>query len=54
MLDGMQGTFENAGDAITRSIAEVRRLAASGSAGHMFILAVFAFVFFILIYLLLR
>lgn len=54
MLDGMQGRFDSAGDAITRTIAEVRRLASTGGAGHMCVLALFAFVFFILIYLLLR
>lgn len=54
MLEGMTGSFDSAGDAITRTITEVRRLASSGSAGHMCVLFVFAFVFFVLIYLLLR
>lgn len=54
MLDGMGGTFDDSGDALRRTIREVRRLAASRSGGHMCVLFLFAFAFFVLIYLLLR
>lgn len=54
MLDGMGGTFEDAGGALGRTIGEVKRLASSGSGGHMCVLFLFAFVFFLLVYLLLR
>lgn len=51
MLEGMSGGFDSVGDGITRSIAEVRRLATSGSGGHMCVLFVFAFAFLLLVYL---
>lgn len=54
MLDGMGGAFENTGDSIRHTISHIRRLASSGGGLHICILFVFAFVFFVLVYLLLR
>lgn len=54
LLDGVGGTFDEGGDALRRTIREVQRLAASRSGGHMCVLFLFAFAFFVLIYLLLR
>lgn len=54
MLEGVGGTFEEAGGALKRTIGEVRRLASSGGGGHMCVLILFAFLFFVLVYLLLR
>ena len=54
LLDGMSGTFDNAGDALGRSFRELKRLANSGSAGHLCALFTFAFLFILLTYLLLR
>lgn len=54
MLEGVGGTFGEAGGALKRTIGEVRRLANSGGGGHMCVLFLFAFLFFVLVYLLLR
>lgn len=54
MLEGMTGTFDQAGDSVRHTIALIRQLASNGNGLHICILFLFAFVFFILIYLLLR
>lgn len=54
LLDGMSGSFDQAGHSIRHTIALVRRLASNGGGGHMCILFIFAFIFFVLIYFLLR
>lgn len=54
LLDGMGNTMGSADDALSRTMVELRRVAASRSGGHMCMLFLFAFVFFALVYLLLR
>lgn len=54
LLEGMSGSFDKAGHSIRHTITLVRRLASNGGGGHMCILFVFAFIFFVLIYFLLR
>lgn len=54
LLDGMSGSFDKAGHSIRNTITLVRRLASNAGGGHMCILFIFAFIFFVLIYFLLR
>ena len=54
LLDGMGDNFQVVGDGINRTINEVKRLASTGGPGHICALMLFAFVFFILVYLLLK
>jgi len=54
LLEGMNATFESADDALSRTMTELKRLAASGSGGLMCVLFCFAFLFLVLVYLLLR
>lgn len=54
MLGGFSGTFDEAGDSVRRTIGLIRRLAGSGGGFHLCALFLFAFVFFVLVYLLLR
>lgn len=50
----MSDNFQVVGDGINRTINEVKRLALFGGPGHICALMLFAFVFFILVYLLLK
>lgn len=54
MLDGIGSNFDEADGAVAKTIKQIRRLTRSSSGGHMCVLFVFAFIFFILIYLLLK
>lgn len=53
-LDGMNGVFDNAGERLSASVRALQALSNGGGGGHMCILAAFAGVFFLLIYLLLK
>ncbi len=52
-LDGMNSTFDSAGERLSVSLRALQALSSSGAGGHMCILFVFAFLFLFLIYLLL-
>lgn len=54
MLEDMDGSFGGVGDSVRKTIALVQRLGASGGGLHLCALFCFAFVFFTLVYLLLR
>jgi hypothetical protein len=54
LLDGMGGAFDGAGDRLGEVMVELRRLSRSGAGGHLCAMMGFMFLFFFLVYLLLK
>lgn len=54
MLDSMASNFDDTGDSVKKTIASIKRLASNSGSFHLCMMMIFAFVFFFLIYLLIR